>query len=144
MAMADSESSTTEKRPVSNVRSESASPRHRSTAIGVPSAQLARNRIKDAAKKLYQSTVVELILRRKHLAASKDGRHIPLAIEHAQPLVDTRRGQSYISNNVRTSRYTPWDFLPKQLIFQFTRVGNFYFLCVGIPQMVRPLLVSAA
>jgi hypothetical protein len=24
------------------------------------------------------------------------------------------------------------------LIFQFTRVGNFYFLCVGIPQMVGP------
>jgi phospholipid-translocating ATPase len=29
-----------------------------------------------------------------------------------------------------------WDFIPKQLFFQFTRVGNFYFLCVGIPQMV--------
>jgi phospholipid-translocating ATPase len=84
----------------------------------------------------YQHTIVELILRRKHIEASKDGRHIPLRIEHDSPLMDTRRGHSYLSNSIRTSRYTIWDFVPKQLFFQFSRVGNFYFLCVGIPQMV--------
>jgi phospholipid-translocating ATPase len=86
---------------------------------------------------LYQRVVVELILRRKALAKS-DGRHIPLRIGHDSPLLDPRRGHSYIPNTIRTSRYTIWDFIPKQLIFQFTRVGNFYFLCVGIPQMVGP------
>lgn len=96
-------------------------------------------RIRDAAASAYQRTVVELILRRKHIAASTEGRHIPLAIEHDAPLVDTRRGASYVSNDIRTSRYTVWDFIPKQLFFQFSRVGNFYFLCVGIPQTVRTL-----
>jgi phospholipid-translocating ATPase len=90
----------------------------------------------EAVANAYQRTVVEMILRRKHIEASKDGRHIPLRTEHPEPLVDVRRGQSYVSNDIRTSRYTVWDFIPKQLFFQFSRVGNFYFLCVGIPQMV--------
>lgn len=86
---------------------------------------------------VYQRTIVEIILRRKHIQVSKDGRRIPLKIQHDSALIDTRHGQSYISNNIRTSRYTVWDFIPKQLFFQFSRVGNFYFLCVGIPQMVH-------
>lgn len=100
------------------------------------SAPLA-NRIKGAAADLYQKTVVELILRRKHIVASTDGRHVPLKLEHEAPLIDDRRGLPYVSNSIRTSRYTVWDFIPKQLFFQFSRVGNFYFLCVGVPQMVR-------
>lgn len=91
---------------------------------------------------LYQRTVVELLLRRNHVAASHDGRRIPLRVEHASPLIDPRRGYSYLSNDIRTSRYTVWDFVPKQLFFQFSRVGNFYFLCVGIPQMVSLLSSS--
>lgn len=94
------------------------------------------NRIKDVAADVYQKTVVELILRRKHVTVSTDGRRIPLQLEHEAPLIDTRRGLAYVSNSIRTSRYTVWDFIPKQLFFQFSRVGNFYFLCVGIPQMV--------
>jgi phospholipid-translocating ATPase len=94
------------------------------------------NRIKDGAADVYQKTVVELILRRKHVTVSTDGRRIPLELEHETPLIDTRRGLAYVSNSIRTSRYTVWDFIPKQLFFQFSRVGNFYFLCVGIPQMV--------
>lgn len=85
---------------------------------------------------LYQRTIVELLLRRKNIEVSKDGRRIPLAIEHDHPLIDAQRGHPYISNDIRTARYTPWDFLPKQFFFQFSRVGNFYFLCVGIPQTV--------
>ena len=88
---------------------------------------------------VYQRTIVELILRRKNVQASKGGRQIPLTVHHDSPLIDTRHAQSYISNNIRTSRYTVWDFIPKQLFFQFSRVGNFYFLCVGIPQMVCTL-----
>ncbi|KFA49144.1 hypothetical protein S40293_06163 [Stachybotrys chartarum IBT 40293] len=98
-----------------------------------------KQRVREAATTIYQKTIVELILRRKHLVASKDGRHIPLAIEHDKPLLDTRRGHSFVSNTIRTSRYTIWDFLPKQFFFQFSRVGNFYFLCVGIPQTIPGL-----
>ncbi|KAG4265734.1 hypothetical protein FPRO06_01014 [Fusarium proliferatum] len=102
------------------------------------------NRIKDVAADVYQKTVVELILRRKHVTVSTDGRRIPLQLEHEAPLIDTRRGLAYVSNSIRTSRYTVWDFIPKQLFFQFSRVGNFYFLCVGIPQMIPGLSTTGS
>ncbi|KAM5525134.1 p-type ATPase [Fusarium oxysporum f. sp. phaseoli] len=102
------------------------------------------NRIKDVAADVYQKTVVELILRRKHVTVSTDGRRIPLELEHETTLIDTRRGLAYVSNSIRTSRYTVWDFIPKQLFFQFSRVGNFYFLCVGIPQMVPGLSTTGS
>ncbi|KAK4138017.1 phospholipid-translocating P-type ATPase [Trichocladium antarcticum] len=80
--------------------------------------------------------IVEAILRRKALPAPHDGRRIPLAPLAEEPLVDERRGYPYVSNSIRTARYTVYDFVPKQLFFQFTRLANFYFLCVGIPQTI--------
>lgn len=91
------------------------------------------------AKDCYQKIVVELILREKPLPPSKHGRRIPLDLSPgraAPPLIDERRGHAFISNAIRTSRYNVFDFFPKQLLFQFTRLGNFYFLCVGIPQTI--------
>ncbi|KAM0399711.1 hypothetical protein ACHAQC_002992 [Fusarium culmorum] len=105
---------------------------------------LLANRIKGAAADLYQKAIVELILRRKHIVASTDGRHVPLKLEHEAPLIDDRRGLPYVSNSIRTSRYTVWDFIPKQLFFQFSRVGNFYFLCVGVPQMIPGLSTTGS
>ncbi|KAF5017791.1 hypothetical protein F66182_10255 [Fusarium sp. NRRL 66182] len=102
------------------------------------------NRVKNAASNIYQKTVVDFILRRKHVVASADGRRIPLELEHETPLIDARRGLAYVSNSIRTSRYTVWDFIPKQLFFQFSRVGNFYFLCVGVPQMVPGLSTTGS
>ncbi|KAH7026371.1 P-type ATPase [Microdochium trichocladiopsis] len=84
----------------------------------------------------YKVLICELLLRQKPLGPSKDGRRIPLRVAHGRQLIDERRARPYISNTIRTSRYTLWDFLPKQLIFQFTRLANFYFLCVGIPQTI--------
>ncbi|KAL7819956.1 phospholipid-translocating P-type ATPase [Trichoderma gracile] len=101
-------------------------------------------RIRHAANSVYQKAVVEAILQRGQLAASKDGRKIPLRIDNDEALIDARRGQAYISNSIRTSRYTLWNFVPKQLFFQFTRVGNFYFLCVGIPQMIPGLSTTGS
>lgn len=95
-----------------------------------------RSRIHNAANQLYSDKIKPLVCK-KAAIASANGRRIPLKIEHAAPLTDQRRGHSYVSNDIRTSRYTIWNFLPKQAFFQFTRVGNFYFLCVGIPQTVR-------
>ncbi|RYO80660.1 hypothetical protein DL766_004851 [Monosporascus sp. MC13-8B] len=84
----------------------------------------------------YRKYFVELVLRQKPLRPSENGRHVPLRVENHLSLVDERRGQPYIANAIRTSRYTVYDFFPKQLIFQFTRLANFYFLCVGIPQTI--------
>lgn len=84
----------------------------------------------------YKLIICELLLRQKPLKPSKDGRRVPLRVAHTSSLIDERRGRPYVSNTIRTSRYTLWDFLPKQLLFQFTRLANFYFLCVGIPQAI--------
>ncbi|PMB67849.1 putative phospholipid-transporting ATPase [Beauveria bassiana] len=97
------------------------------------------SQVQHLVKSAYRKSVVQPLLRRKSLAPSDGGRRVPLSIKHAEPLVDTRHGFSYISNDIRTSRYTVFDFIPKQLFFQFSRVGNFYFLCVGIPQMIPNL-----
>ncbi|KAI1505286.1 P-type ATPase [Biscogniauxia marginata] len=93
----------------------------------------------DCVARWYNHYFLEIILRQKSLRPSKDGRHIPLRVGHEHALIDERRGQPFISNSIRTSRYTLYDFLPKQLIFQFTRLANFYFLCVGIPQTIPGL-----
>ncbi|KAH9884700.1 P-type ATPase [Xylariomycetidae sp. FL2044] len=87
----------------------------------------------------YQIYLLETILRQKPLKPSQDGRHIPFRVEHDELLVDERCGHPYIPNTIRTSRYTIYNFLPKQLFFQFTRLANFYFLCVGIPQTIPGL-----
>lgn len=79
---------------------------------------------------------MENILSRGVLPASPDGRHIPLKTYHNELLIDEKRHYPYVPNTIRTSRYTVYDFLPKQLVFQFTRLANFYFLCVAIPQMI--------
>ncbi|EGO59265.1 hypothetical protein NEUTE1DRAFT_79192 [Neurospora tetrasperma FGSC 2508] len=100
------------------------------------SATTVTRTIKASTQQLYRRYVLELIFQEKELPPSKDGRHIPLRPHHDKPLIDERRGSAYIPNTIRTSRYTVYDFLPKQLFFQFSRLANFYFLCVGIPQTI--------
>ncbi|RFU72299.1 atpase, p-type, phospholipid-translocating, flippase [Trichoderma arundinaceum] len=92
-------------------------------------------------QELFRKVVLEIILRRKPLLPSKDGRHIPLnptAVD-AGGLIDERSNKPYISNFIRSSRYTVYDFVPKQLIFQFSKLGNFYLLVMGILQVIPGL-----
>ncbi|KAL7922515.1 hypothetical protein ACQKWADRAFT_292662 [Trichoderma austrokoningii] len=90
---------------------------------------------------LYQRVVLETILRRKPLLPSKDGRHIPLNPSgvDAGGLIDERSNQPYMNNFIRSSRYTVYNFVPKQLIFQFSKLGNFYLLVMGILQVIPGL-----
>jgi phospholipid-translocating ATPase len=44
-----------------------------------------------------------------------------------------------MGNTIRSSRYTAWNFLPRQLFAQFSKLANFYFLCVSILQMIPNL-----
>ncbi|KAK0619755.1 hypothetical protein B0T14DRAFT_496424 [Immersiella caudata] len=98
-------------------------------------------RFKAAASTAYQRYIIEGILRQKPIPPSKDGRHIPLipGLARRKPLEDERTGRPYITNFIRSSRYTVWDFLPKQLFFQFSKLANFYFLVIGIMQMIPGL-----
>ncbi|KAL6876062.1 hypothetical protein HDV57DRAFT_150574 [Trichoderma longibrachiatum] len=89
----------------------------------------------------FQKVIMETILRRKPLLPSKDGRHIPLNPASVGPggLIDERSNKPYISNFIRSSRYTIYDFVPKQLVFQFSKLGNFYLLVMGIIQAIPGL-----
>lgn len=40
------------------------------------------------------------------------------------------------NNRIVTSKYTIWNFLPKNLFEQFRRVANFYFLCMSVITLV--------
>ncbi|PTB69437.1 phospholipid-translocating P-type ATPase [Trichoderma citrinoviride] len=84
---------------------------------------------------------METILRRKPLLPTKDGRHIPLNPMSVDPggLIDERSNKPYINNFIRSSRYTVCNFFPKQLVFQFSKLGNFYLLVMGILQAVPGL-----
>lgn len=81
----------------------------------------------------------KFILRINEIPPSKDGRHIDLDPSRKSALVDERTGHPYISNFIRSSRYTAYNFVPRQLYFQFSKVANFYFLCVSILQMIPGL-----
>ncbi|CAK7565106.1 MAG: drs2 neo1 protein [Sporothrix epigloea] len=87
---------------------------------------------------VYRKYVVEGLFRQRPLPPSPDGRHIPLDPGHTRtmPYTDERAGRPYISNFIRSSRYTVWNFLPKQLVFQFMKLANFYFLIISILQMI--------
>ncbi|KAF1732398.1 putative phospholipid-transporting ATPase [Beauveria bassiana] len=93
--------------------------------------------VKDWVATAYQRVIIEGLLRQKPLPPSHDGRHIPMNYPH--DMIDERSGRHYCSNFIRSSRYTVYDFIPKQLFFQFSKLGNFYFLVMGILQTIPGL-----
>ena len=38
----------------------------------------------------------------------------------------------YATNKIRTTKYTPWTWLPVSLLYQFKRLANIYFLIITI------------
>ncbi|KAI0201225.1 hypothetical protein F4808DRAFT_130891 [Astrocystis sublimbata] len=105
---------------------------------GLIRARKWQTRVGESGGHYYQKWIVEGLLRQKPLPPSQDGRHIPLdaGAVRREPLLDERSGKHYKSNTIRSNRYSLVSFLPKQLIFQFGRLANFYFLVIGILQQV--------
>ncbi len=79
------------------------------------------------------------IMRANNIPSSVDGRHVRVNVLEADFPVDERTGKPYTDNLIRSCRYTPWNFVPKQLMAQFGKLANFYFLCVAILQMIPGL-----
>ena len=75
---------------------------------------------------------------------SKDGRHINVDRNRRVPLIDERTGRTYIKNTITSSRYTLYNFVPRQLFAQFSKLANFYFLCVSILQMIPGLSTTGS
>ncbi|CAH0020978.1 unnamed protein product [Clonostachys rhizophaga] len=107
--------------------------------------RLARESWKDKLKARiaawWQLIIIETILRRKPLPSSMDGRHIPLNPDEVgnSGLIDERSNKPYINNFIRSSRYTIFSFVPGQLIYQFSKLGNFYLMVIGIIQVIPGL-----
>ncbi|KAF2126357.1 phospholipid-translocating P-type ATPase [Dothidotthia symphoricarpi CBS 119687] len=81
----------------------------------------------------------KFIFRVKDVPPSKDGRHIYLEPARTMPLIDERTTQPYTSNWIRSTRYSAWNFVPRQLVAQFSKLANFYFLVISILQMIPGL-----
>lgn len=79
------------------------------------------------------------IRKAQEIPPSKDGRHIDLDCTRRVNTLDERTNRDYVSNLITSSRYTRWNFLPKQLVFQFGKIANFYFLTISILQMIPGL-----
>ncbi|KAF2489741.1 phospholipid-translocating P-type ATPase [Lophium mytilinum] len=87
----------------------------------------------------FTTKTKKFVLRIQEIPPSKDGRHIDLDCSRKEPLIDERTNKPYISNYIRSTRYSAWNFLPRQLVAQFSKLANFYFLCVSILQMIPGL-----
>ncbi|KAL9090360.1 MAG: hypothetical protein Q9165_005394 [Trypethelium subeluteriae] len=74
----------------------------------------------------YYRRTRKFILRIKDIPPSKDGRHIELDPSRKKALIDERTGHAYIGNTVRSSRYNAWNFIPRQLFAQFSKLANLY------------------
>jgi len=85
------------------------------------------------------SAARKFILRIAEIPPSKDGRHIEVDAKRKDRLIDERVNRPFIGNSIRSSRYNAWNFLPRQLFFQFSKIANFYFLCVSVMQMIPGL-----
>jgi phospholipid-translocating ATPase len=81
----------------------------------------------------------KFILRVQDIPPSKDGRHIDLQPPGKERRIDERTNKPYTSNWIRSTRYNAWNFIPRQLVAQFSKLANFYFLCVSILQMIPGL-----
>lgn len=103
----------------------------------------AQSNILTRLKQSYQK-VCKFMLRIHDISPSKDGRHIQLDASRKESLIDERTGRIYVNNIIRSSRYTLWNFLPRQLLAQFSKLANFYFLCVSILQMIPGLSTTGS
>ncbi|KAI4863558.1 phospholipid-translocating P-type ATPase [Hypoxylon rubiginosum] len=105
-----------------------------------------RVRFEEFFNRHYQKWIIEGLLRQKPLPPSRDGRHIPISAGTVRkvPLVDERSGGDYVSNFIRSSRYTKWSFVPKQLYFQFSKLANFYFLIIAVLQLIPGLSTTGS
>jgi phospholipid-translocating ATPase len=81
----------------------------------------------------------KFVLRVKDVPPSKDGRHIAVDAVRTEQLLDERTNQPYTSNWIRSTRYSAWNFVPRQLVAQFSKLANFYFLMISILQMIPGL-----
>ncbi|KAF9090808.1 hypothetical protein BGX23_005680 [Mortierella sp. AD031] len=84
----------------------------------------------------WMASLANRLKGRGALVPHGENRIIPINPSRSTPLIQPETGKPFVSNAVTTARYTLWDFLPKQLYAQFSKIANVYFLFVASLQMV--------
>ncbi|ETI21650.1 hypothetical protein G647_07997 [Cladophialophora carrionii CBS 160.54] len=100
--------------------------------------QSSRTTLLKTLKEIYRQ-FKHKVIRANAITSSVDGRHVKVNVHDDELPIDERSGKPHIDNLIRSCRYTPWNFVPKQLVAQFGKLANFYFLCVSILQMIPGL-----
>ena len=49
------------------------------------------------------------------------------------------RERRFLSNRITTKKYSCLSFLPKNLLVQFTKMANFYFLLLSVMELYKPI-----
>ena len=83
--------------------------------------------------------VIDEAFAAKPLPPSPDGRHVRVNASTAYLTPDERTAKPHVDNTVISCRYTLWNFFPRQLVAQFGKLANFYFLIISIMQMIPGL-----
>uniref|UniRef100_H3AHS2 Phospholipid-transporting ATPase n=1 Tax=Latimeria chalumnae TaxID=7897 RepID=H3AHS2_LATCH len=65
-----------------------------------------------------------------------DSRTIYVGHREPPPGTDAYIPQKYPDNTIVSSKYTFWNFVPKNLFEQFRRIANFYFLIIFLVQLI--------
>ena len=102
-------------------------------------ARTRENALVVKVHRIWKDQIYKPIFGKKVLPPSKDGRRVDLDSSRRTPVIDERTGKEHIGNKIRSNIYTVWDFVPRQLWFQFSKLANAYFLLVSILQMIPGL-----
>ena len=84
-------------------------------------------------------TVIDEAFTAKPLPPSPGGRHVRVNASTVYLTPDERTAKPHVDNTVLSCRYTLWNFFPRQLVAQFGKLANFYFLIISIMQMIPGL-----
>lgn len=57
-------------------------------------------------------------------------------------IVSNRIDYDLPDNSIQTNKYTKWNFLPRNMLEQFSKRANIYFLFIGIMQTVPYITIS--
>ncbi|CAG8682928.1 14176_t:CDS:2, partial [Dentiscutata heterogama] len=104
---------------------------HRTLSMSSRIKNFIGNRVN--AINAYVKTLLDLIRRRKQKALS---RQFLINPDRKEPVLDIITNIPYTNNSITTSRYTFYNFLPKQLYAQFSKGANLYFLFMAALQIV--------
>lgn len=102
------------------------------------SKQRSHPRPIDSIKARYKA-LKKRIVHANEVPPSVDGRHVFINASRLSGNEDERTGRPFIDNTIRSCKYTPLNFVPRQLHAQFGKSANFYFLCVSVLQMIPGL-----